>query len=82
MAELLLITTEDCHFCERARGVLRTVGVAARELSVDSAEAGELAAHGIALSFLPVLTDGERVVAYGRFSEKRLRRELTAERVA
>lgn len=81
MVELVLITSEDCHFCERARAVLDTIGISARELSVDSGEAQELAAHGIALSFLPVLTDGERVVAYGRFSEKRLRKELTAEGV-
>ena len=27
---------------------------------------------------MPVLTDGERVIAYGRFSEKRLRKELRA----
>lgn len=79
MAELVLITARDCHFCERARAVLATAGISARELSVDSAEAQGLAAQGIALSFLPVLTDGERVVAYGRFSERRLRKELAAE---
>ncbi len=76
--ELVLVTTRDCHFCERAHGVLDTLGVAAREVDVGSAEAGMLAARGIPLAFLPVLTDGERVLAYGRFSEKRLRRELAA----
>ena len=81
MVELVLITSEDCHFCERARAVLDTIGISAREVSVDSGEAQELAARGIALSFLPVLTDGHRVVAYGRLSEKRLRKELTAEGV-
>ena len=79
MAELVLITTRNCHFCERARAVLATVGISARELSVDSGAAQRLAAQGIVLSFLPVLTDGERVVAYGRFSERRLRKELAAE---
>ena len=79
MAELVLITSEDCHFCKRGRAVLDTIGISAREVSVDSGEAQKLAAQGIALSFLPVLTDGHRVVAYGRFSEKRLRKELTAE---
>ena len=73
---LTLVTTDDCHFCEHAHAVLETLGVAAREISVDSAEAQVLAGRGIPLAFLPVLTDGERVVAYGRFSEKRLRREL------
>ena len=75
---MILVTTENCHFCERAHDVLGTLGVEARELSVDSAEAEDLAASGIPLAFLPVLTDGNRVIAYGRFSEKRLRRELAA----
>lgn len=73
---LILITTEDCHFCERAHDVLQVLGVAAREIAVDSDEATGLAAHGIPLAFMPVLTDGERVIAYGRLSEKRLRKEL------
>ena len=82
MCELILVTTEDCHFCDRAHAVLSSLGVGVRELSVDSTEARALADQGIPLAFLPVLTDGQRVVAYGRFSEKRLRRELDPERVA
>jgi len=74
--DLILITTKDCHFCRRAHEVLEVLDVAAREIGVDSDEAAGLAAHGIPLAFMPVLTDGERVVAYGRFSEKRLRKEL------
>jgi glutaredoxin len=74
--ELLLVTTSDCHFCERAHEVLGALGVSARTLDVDSAEAGVLAMRGVPLSFLPVLTDGERVIAYGRFSARRLRKEL------
>jgi glutaredoxin len=81
MGELILVTTDDCHFCERARTVLDALGVPHREISVDSEEAEALAARGIAVSFMPVLTDGTRVIAYGRFSEKRLRKELTAETV-
>ena len=73
---LLLVTADDCHFCARARDVLGRLGVRAQELAVDSPEADGLAAKGIPLAFLPVLTDGTRVIAYGRFSEKRLRREL------
>ena len=75
---LLLVTAEDCHFCRRAHRLLTSLGVDAREVSVDSDEAATLAARGIPLAFLPVLTDGERVLAYGRFSEKHLRRELAA----
>ncbi len=79
MGELILVTSDDCHFCTRAHAVLDTLGVEVREVPVDSAEAGTLAAHGIALAFLPVLTDGERVIAYGRFSEQRLHKELAEE---
>ena len=77
--ELVLVTKEDCEFCERAQVVLKTLGIEARECSLDSAEARALAARGIPLAFMPVLTDGEHVFAYGRFSEKRLRKELAKE---
>ena len=74
--ELLLVTTDECHFCERAHVVLTDLGVGVREVDVGSAEAEVLAGRGVPLAFLPVLTDGERVIAYGRFSERRLRKEL------
>ena len=74
--QLALVTTSDCHFCEHARQVLDELGLEPCELDVGSADAGELARRGIPLAFLPVLTDGERVIAYGRFSAKRLRKEL------
>lgn len=76
MTRLTLITTTDCHFCERARDVLAALCIEAREISVDSGEAEQLAEAGVALAFLPVLTDGAKVLAYGRFSEKRLRNDL------
>lgn len=79
MSELLLVTTDDCHFCEFGRSTMAALGVTTREISVGSEEAQRLATRGIALAFLPVLTDGSRVIAYGRFSEKRLRRELATE---
>jgi hypothetical protein len=73
---LVYVTSDDCHLCDHSRIVLDGLGVARREIRADSAEAERLAARGIPLAFLPVLTDGERVLAYGRFSEKRLRKEL------
>ena len=73
---LILVTKEDCEFCERAHAVLAELAVETDEIGVDSDEAASLAAHGVPLAFLPVLTDGERLIAYGRFSEKRLRKEL------
>lgn len=76
MRRLLYVTTDDCHLCEHGRAVLDALGVERREIDDGSAEAAALAAAGIPLSFMPVLTDGEQVIAYGRFSEKRLRKEL------
>ena len=76
MSELIYVTGEDCHLCEHGRHVLDSLGVERREVAAESQESKALAAAGIPLSFLPVLTDGERLIAYGRLSEKRLRREL------
>ena len=74
--QLMLVTTSDCHLCEHARQVLDELGLEPRELDAGSADADELAGRGVPLAFLPVLTDGERVIAYGRFSTRRLRKEL------
>lgn len=74
--ELLLITAPDCHLCAHARTVLTALGLSARELDVSHREAADIAARGIPFAFLPVLTDGERVLAYGRFSERQLRKDL------
>lgn len=76
MSELLYVTAEDCHLCEHGRAVLDELGVVRRELNAESDEAIALAQDGISLSFLPVLTDGTNVIAFGRFSAKRLRKEL------
>ena len=73
---LILVTTADCHFCARARALLGALAVEVHEIAVDTDEAHALADRGIPLAFLPVLTDGERVLAYGRFSERRLAKEL------
>jgi glutaredoxin len=73
---LIYVTAEDCHLCERGRQVLDSLGVDRREIDSDSQESEALAEAGIPLSFLPVLTDGQRLIAYGRLSEKRLRKEL------
>jgi len=75
---LVLITGSDCHLCERARDVLDSLALEAREIDVSSDEAHELAASGAPLAMLPVLWDGERVLAYGRFSERALRRKVAA----
>jgi len=46
MGELILVTSDDCHFCTRARAVLDTLGIEARDVTVDSGEAAGLAARG------------------------------------
>ena len=73
---LTLVTGADCHLCEHGREVLSALGVDAREIGVDSDEAAALAERGMPLAFLPVLTDGEQLIAYGRFSAKRLTKDL------
>ena len=75
-ADFVLVTSEGCHLCEHARTTLASLGLEARELSVDSEEARDLAALGVPLAFLPVLLEGTCVVAYGRLSERRLRKDL------
>ena len=75
---LVFITSQDCRLCSRGREVLESLDLSARTIDVTSPEAIELGARGVPLAFLPVLWDGRRVVAYGRFSERRLRRELAA----
>ena len=74
--ELVLVTSHDCHLCAHGQDVLARLSLAAHEVDIDSEEAQTLASAGAPLSFLPVLWNGSRVVAYGRFSEKRLRKEL------
>lgn len=73
---LVFVTGRDCHLCEHGRQVLARLDVRVREVDVDGDKAAALAAGGVPLAFLPVLTDGARVLAYGRFSERRLRKEL------
>ena len=75
MSALILLTAPDCHFCEHAKGALAELGLEWREVESDSAEGRQLAA--IAPPMRPVLfTAEERVLAYGRLSLKRLRKQL------
>ena len=75
---LVLVTAADCHLCDHAKDVLAALGLEARELDVESVEAGRLARAGVPLALLPVLWDGEQVLGYGRLSERALRRRLAA----
>ena len=77
-APLILITSPDCHLCAHGRAVLAALEIAVREIDVESEEADELARRGVPLAFLPVLVAGTRALAYGRLSERALRRKLAA----
>ncbi len=79
MMTVTLVTAEGCHLCQRGREVLDVLDreglLAWREVDADSDEGRLLTA--IAPPLRPVLfgVDG-RVVAYGRLSARRLRRQL------
>lgn len=73
---LVVITSHDCHLCDHARAVLDDLGLQVREVDVASEEAPALAPRGVPLAFLPVLWDGEKVLAYGRVSRRRLAKDL------
>lgn len=79
MTEIVLLTKEDCHFCDQAKEILDRLGAEyplhVREVALDSAEGRELAARSGA-PFPPViLMDGE-VFSYGRLPERKLRQRL------
>jgi len=75
-SDYVLITAHDCHLCDHARSVLATIAIPVREYDVTSDAAMALAARGVPLAMLPVLVERDRVLAYGRFSERRLRKDL------
>ena len=75
MSALLLLTAKDCHLCEHGKAALDELGVAWREVDATSAGGERLAA--VAPPMRPVLCDADgRVLAYGRLSLKRLRKQL------
>jgi hypothetical protein len=85
MSALVLLTAPDCHLCEHAHEVLAALA-AERDLSwcdvaVDSSEGQRLAATAPPLRPVLFTSDGQ-ILAYGRLSAKRLRRELDAAEVA
>lgn len=81
MTEVVLLTKDDCHFCEQAKVVLgRLQGEYAfdvRELPLESDEGRQLAERFGAL-FPPVLFVGGEPFSYGRLSERKLRKALAA----
>ena len=81
MTEVLLLTKDDCHFCEQAKEVLGRLqgeyGLDVRELPLESDEGRRLAERSGAL-FPPVLFVAGEPFSYGRLSERKLRKALAA----
>lgn len=77
--DVLLLTQEDCGFCEQAKALLgrlsTELGFSVTTLDLDSREGRSLAERGGILFPPGIFVDGE-AVCYGRPSERRLRREL------
>lgn len=78
-SEVVLLTKEDCHFCDQAKDVLARLrseyDLRVREVSLASDEGKALALRSAA-PFPPVVfLDGE-TFSYGRLSERKLRKAL------
>ena len=72
---MVLLTASDCHLCGHAKGVLSELGLDCREVRSDSEEGQRLASTAPPLR--PVLYDTEgKLIAYGRLSLRRLRKQL------
>ena len=83
--EILLLTQNNCAFCDHAKEILERLGpeyaLSLATLDVDT-EKGRALAESSGLYFAPGLyLDGE-LLFYGRLSERRLRRELERRRAA
>ena len=75
----MLLTKEDCHFCEQAKDVLARLrgefGLRVREVALESEE-GRILALQSAAPFPPVVFLNGATFSYGRLSERRLRKAL------
>ena len=76
---VLLLTTDECGFCADARAVLRRLEaqyeLRVETLALETPAGQELARRGSILFPPGTFVDGEPF-AYGRLSERKLRREL------
>ena len=81
--EVLLLTTESCHFCDHAKAVLSRVSeeypLAVSELPIASPEGRRLAERDGILILPGIYVDGE-LFGYGRLSEGKLKRRLREQR--
>lgn len=79
-AEIVLLTKEDCHFCEQAKEVLARLqgehDLAVREVRLESEE-GQILAGRAGAPFPPVVFLNGGAFSYGRLSERKLRKTLS-----
>ena len=79
MTEVVLLTKEDCHFCEQAKHVLARLrgeyDLRVREVTLESEEGRTLALESAA-PFPPVVFLNGKTFSYGRLSERKLRKAL------
>lgn len=77
MSTLVYITATDCHLCADGRAIVARladeIGAPVRELDWDGVEARALLERGGAL-FPPALYLDDRLLGFGRLSERRLRK--------
>jgi glutaredoxin len=83
MIQILVLTREQCHWCDEAKAVLARLATV-YDLSVDTLDMttpqGEALALQSGVLFPPgVFLDGA-VFSYGRLSERKLRQELERRR--
>ena len=78
--QLTYVSAPDCHLCERGRTIVHDL---AEEASLDVVEVGwsDASARGLTerdgVPFPPALYLDDRLLGYGRLSERRLRKQLT-----
>lgn len=79
-AQITLLTQADCTLCDHAKAILARVGadhpVRVTEISLTTDEGRQLAMEAGVLFAPGILLDG-KPYAYGRLSERKLRRTLT-----
>lgn len=77
--EIILLTQENCPFCDQAKEILDRVAVqysvSVATVDLTTSEGQLLAEHGGVMFPPGILIDGEGF-SYGRPSERRLRREI------
>ena len=75
----MLLTKDECHFCDEAKRVLARFAddgqIAFREVRLDSEEGRQLAANA-GVPFPPVVFLDGAYFSYGRLSERKLRKAL------